>query len=1017
VKPTLFVSYLEQYPNQMLLKISEINPDRWRHLDEIFHAAVDQLPAQRSQFIDTACLDDPTLRTQIEALLTADASGWDFLEEPAVELAAPFVSEDQPQFTTGQQIGEYTILELIGRGGMGEVYLAKDPVLNRRVAIKLLPSDYTRDENRLRRFQKEAQAASALNHPNILTIYQLGDYDGVQFIVTEFVEGETIRDLISRGPLELPQVIDVAIQVSSALSAAHKTGIVHRDIKPENLMVRPDGYVKILDFGLAKLAEQPDSSIGSDAPYNPNLSSALLMGTVRYMSPEQARGLRLDARSDIYSLGVVLYEMLAGRPPFESRDSRQLIESIIEANPIPLESYRGDLPAALIGIVTKALRKDREQRYQSAESLSAELRTLRAEVKPNKRRLMFTAAAMLVIGLFVLAGFMLYQRATRSLVSAASSSDKKVFAGRWSEKASISIPRRDTPLAVLGSTIYVAGGWNICTPYANLESYDEANDRWISRAPMHVARGGHGFAELNGLLYVVGGRVDCGKTTDSVEAYDPQTDTWSDRARLPSPRGGAAVVSANGKLYAMGGSRNEQVQTFNAEYDPAKDGWIERAPLPQPRDFAAAVVIGNTIYVMGGGPNPETTRSVDAYDFVADKWQSKAPMPVGRAQFGAAVLNNRIYVFGGNGNSGQVDAYDPASDSWFSGPSMPAIRAGFGAIAFAGSIYFAGGQDESTHLASVMTFTPCFGNGTWITKAPMPTARESAAIGQINGIVYVAGGYTAPWSFHRENEAYDPRSDKWITKAPMPTARETSGTNGAVVDGKMYVIGGNAGSEGGFGSCTNANEAYDPVSDRWAARAPMPTARCHVAAVALNGLIYVVGGTNTSGSIRYQLVEIYDPVTNSWTSGPPMPTARDHVTASVIDGIIYVAGGLKLSGALNTLEAFDPKAKTWSVKATMPTPRANHAAGAMDGLLFVVGGENDLRLVLTIDVYDPRLNHWTTLPFPPPTPRNQPAILPINNSLFVIGGGVDASATRNTAVNEQFIFPSCMSQTASSSPN
>src|ERR1044072_9002220 len=383
----------------MTLRISEIAPDRWRHLNEIFQAAVELLPAQRSEFIDTACRDNPTLRTQIEALLNSDASGWSFLEEPVVELAAPFVSEDQPQFVAGQQIGQYTIVDLIGRGGMGEVFLDKDPALNRQVAIKLLPLDCTRDEHQLRRFLNEAQAASALNHPNILTVYQLGDYDVLQFIVTEFVEGETVRELISGAPLELPQIIDIAIQITSALAAAHKAGIVHRDIKPENLMVRPDGYVKVLDFGLAKLAEQTELVVDPNKLANPNLSSALLMGTIRYMSPEQARGQHLDARTDIYSLGAVLYEMIAGRPPFENRDRQDLVKSIVETKPIALKSYRGDIPSALNGSVDKALRKDREQRYQSAESFLIELKTLRADMQPNQRRLMFAAASMLFIGL------------------------------------------------------------------------------------------------------------------------------------------------------------------------------------------------------------------------------------------------------------------------------------------------------------------------------------------------------------------------------------------------------------------------------------------------------------------------------------------------------------------------------------------------------------------------------------------------------------------------------------------
>ena len=374
----------------MHFKISEIKPDRWEELDRLFQAAIELEPRQRTDFIAAACSGDPILQEEIEALLRSDADAWSFLDEPALQMAAPFVADEQPQLSAGDQLGDYTIERLIGRGGMGEVYLAKDRVLNRQVALKLLPSEYTRDPGRLQRFANEAQSASALNHPNILTIYQLGSVEGLQFIVTEFVEGETLRDLISQGVLTLSQVTDVIIQIASALAAAHKAGIVHRDIKPENIMLRPDGYVKVLDFGLAKLAEQYEL-IPADASVDvPNISSALLMGTVRYMSPEQARGLRVDARSDVFSIGVVLYEMLAGHAPFQNKDVPGLIESIVKQDPPPLTQYRPDVPGEILVVVSRALQKDRQNRYRSAEDLLSDLRAFstdrRDHVSPSRSR-------------------------------------------------------------------------------------------------------------------------------------------------------------------------------------------------------------------------------------------------------------------------------------------------------------------------------------------------------------------------------------------------------------------------------------------------------------------------------------------------------------------------------------------------------------------------------------------------------------------------------------------------------
>jgi serine/threonine protein kinase/N-acetylneuraminic acid mutarotase len=1009
---------------KMHFKISEIDHDRWEELDRLFQAAIALEPPQRTDFIAAASGGDPVLREEIEALLRSDAQGWSFLEEPALQLAAPFVSDDQPQLLAGQQIGDYTIVELIGRGGMGEVYLAKDSVLNRRVALKLLPLEYTRDKSRLLRFQNEAQAASALNHPNILTIYQLGSFEGLQFIVTEYVEGETIRELIARRSLGPRQVLDVTIQISSALAAAHKAGIVHRDIKPENIMLRPDGYVKVLDFGLAKLADpaaaadRPSSDVATAS--HANISSALLMGTVRYMSPEQARGLRVDARSDIFSLGVMLYEMIAGRAPFENHDLTKLIESILHEEPMSLALRSDNVPAELVAVATKALNKDREQRYQSADDLLIDLRALKTVrektsastvkrfVSAVSRHKALATITLVLITLASISGYVWYKRHGKAAASISSNAGKYVFTGRWTTKGSIAVPRRDAELAVLDGTLYVAGGWNTCTPYANLESYDPASDRWKARTPMRTARGGHGVAVLNGLLYVVGGGLDCDyHMTASVEAYDPKTDQWSERAPLPTARGALVIAALNGKLYAIGGQYGTQKLALNTEYDPATDTWTDRAPLPSPRTGAAVVVVDNLIYVIGGGPRGEDLTSMQAYDPVTDRWTSKARMPIGRDQFGAAFLNGRIYAFGGPGNSGQVDAYDPVTDSWSTGPSMPSPRGGFRAVTLKGSIYFAGGQDESSHLSSVMTFTPCAGYGQWTSKAPMPTARKAAAIAQIDGTIFVVGGFSGPLHFHANNEAYDLASNTWTTRAPMPTARELSGTNGAVVAGKMYVIGGSN------GYASSANEAYDPKTDTWTTRSPMPTPRAHLAVVALDGLIYAIGGTNTSSSVRYQTVEVYNPATDAWTTAPPMPTARDRLAAGVINGILYVAGGYRVTaGSLNTFEAFDPKSRTWTAKAPLPTPRFNHAAGVLNGSLFVVGGANNLTLVSTVDLYDPATNAWTTLPSSFSGARNQPAVVAADIVLFAIGGGLDLEGNNIVTNNEEFIPPPCWGLTA-----
>jgi Tol biopolymer transport system component len=351
-----------------------MTPNRWQQINNLFQTAVELLPERRAAFLDEACTTDEMLRIEVETLLASDESGWKLIEKPALEVAAPLLADERAQLVAGQQISHYEIIDMIGRGGMGEVYLAKDLKLNRRIALKLLPTDYTRDKDRLRRFQREAQAASALNHPNVLTIHETGQFQDQQFIATEFVDGETLRQRMKRGPLNIGAALDVATQTASALAAAHSAGIVHRDIKPENVMLRPDGYVKVLDFGLAKLTEQRDLVTREEAVDNVDVSSGLLMGTVKYMSPEQAQGLTVDARSDIFTLGIVLYEMLTGHVPFQGKTTHDLISGITGVQPQPLRDYIPDISDELQRIITKALQKNKEARYQTAEELLIDLR-------------------------------------------------------------------------------------------------------------------------------------------------------------------------------------------------------------------------------------------------------------------------------------------------------------------------------------------------------------------------------------------------------------------------------------------------------------------------------------------------------------------------------------------------------------------------------------------------------------------------------------------------------------------
>src|SRR5438034_2242180 len=291
-----------------------MTPGRLQAIEEIFHAALHQEPDRISAFLDAACEGDEVLRRKVEALVASHQRPGSFIETSAVGLAAKIIQDGQADLLVGHTIGHYKISKRIGTGGMGEVYLATDMTAGRKAALKLLPTRFTGDAERLKRFQQEAHAVVGLNHPNILTIYEIGQEHSTHYIASELIEGETLRQRLMRGPIQLSEAVDIAIQVASALAAAHQAGIVHRDIKPENIMLRPDGYVKVLDFGIAKLAEEelPAAMPRDEALLLVETNLGAVLGTFRYMSPEQARGGQIDKATDIWSLGVVLYEMLTG---------------------------------------------------------------------------------------------------------------------------------------------------------------------------------------------------------------------------------------------------------------------------------------------------------------------------------------------------------------------------------------------------------------------------------------------------------------------------------------------------------------------------------------------------------------------------------------------------------------------------------------------------------------------------------------------------------------------------------
>jgi serine/threonine protein kinase/Tfp pilus assembly protein PilF len=359
--------------------------ERWKQVNDLFQSAVERAPAERAAFLDESCYGDEGMRREVESLLTSHERAENFIEVPAFEVAPELVPNDSAGPLVGQLIGHYRIESLIGVGGMGEVYLARDETLGRKVALKLLPDNLTTDEAQLSRFKNEARSASALNHPNILTVYEIGAEGDRQFIATEFIEGITLRTSIARGRMNPHAALEIALQVASALAAAHAAGVVHRDIKPENIMLRPDGYAKVLDFGIAKLTEQRAASDDHTTETTATLQTrpGLVLGTTRYMSPEQARGQKVDARTDIWSLGVVLYEMVGGNPPFGGETPSDCIAAILTTEPPPLSGVLPDVPLKLESILQKALRKNSDERYQTTKEMLADLRILKSELETD----------------------------------------------------------------------------------------------------------------------------------------------------------------------------------------------------------------------------------------------------------------------------------------------------------------------------------------------------------------------------------------------------------------------------------------------------------------------------------------------------------------------------------------------------------------------------------------------------------------------------------------------------------
>jgi eukaryotic-like serine/threonine-protein kinase len=393
-----------------------MDAERWRKIEQLYHAALERGASGWPAFLQQACAGDEELRRKVEALLARDQQAENFLQAPALEIAAKAWAQDLHAVShsdnlerlVGQVVSHYRVLEKRGEGGMGIVYKAEDVRLGRNVALKFLPLSFEITPDELDRFRREARSASALNHPGICTLHDVGEYDGKPFLVMELLEGESLRERLARGALSRKELIEIAVQVLDALAAAHAKGIVHRDIKPANIFLTSQGRVKLLDFGLAKAITEGEVATEREIPQGAGgegtSSSKVSMpaGTVAYMSPEQACGGKVDARSDLFSLGVTLFQMATGTLPFQGDSQTTLLESIRARPPLRPRKLNAALPAELERIVLKTLEKDRLARYQTAAELRSDLERLRPV--PSRGALWAAVAAALVLALGVTLG-------------------------------------------------------------------------------------------------------------------------------------------------------------------------------------------------------------------------------------------------------------------------------------------------------------------------------------------------------------------------------------------------------------------------------------------------------------------------------------------------------------------------------------------------------------------------------------------------------------------------------------
>jgi serine/threonine protein kinase len=772
--------------------MAPMSAERWSRVKALFDSALSRQPAERASFLEEACGGDTELRGEVESLLAAHERPGSFLDTAEVAV------EPAPAELAGQSIGPYNVIARIGAGGMGEVYRARDPRLGRDVAIKLLLPQLAQDSEIVRRFRLEPRAAAALNHPNICTVHDVGEWEARPYFTMEYLEGQTLQQRLAAGPLEWEELISTACAVVGAVEAAHAKGIVHRDIKPANIFVTAAGLVKVMDFGLAKRvarvsAEQ--SGRGTARPADVSISALPLtmpgaaVGTVAYMSPEQVRGEDLDTRSDLFSLGALLYEIATGQQAFRGESSAVILDAILSGTPAPASAINPVLPRELEEIIGKALEKDRALRYQTAADLKADLLRLKRDSDPRLFAFAYGkpvrwgaaryVAACVAIAAVAAAAYAVYS-ARRGRAPGSSAMVVRP------ERMSVARNFSTTALLLNGSVLAAGGcstpGMDSCTgTLASAEVLNPASGEWSPSGAMAVPRLLHTATTLaSGNVLVAGGCEGgnlsiCAAPHASAEEYDAGPGVWRAAGEMPAGRvSHSATLLPDGRVLVAGGTgacgrATCEILASAAVYDPKLRAWSTAAPMSQGRlGHTAILLLNGQVLVAGGCPflgsgrECRGTATAELYDPVSGAWSATGFLRTGRTFATATLLpTGQVLVAGGVDGTGLQSAtaelYDPTTRAWTATGSMISPRYGHTATLLRdGEVLIAGGG-----IAAGELFDP--GRRLWTAAGSASTVRSSHTATMLgNGVVLVLGGHDGSNVPLAAAEIFAPDSRHWM---------------------------------------------------------------------------------------------------------------------------------------------------------------------------------------------------------------------------------------------------------------